>query len=254
MTTIPSVVKAGEILSDDDIRPFVRRVAAGWQRGADPDCLHPQSRHKPIHGGRYSMCTRCRAVRDVHAVKVVLGSMLRLIQAMAVKYSRRMSLGGPGQEDLLQIGLITVMRAVYLFNHNAGIKFVSYAGSSAAKEMCRAVKAWKVYRLLAESNDGSGLLKNEPAAPDHADEWAREQDTDERVRRLLVLVRRGLKPADRVLVSKKYGLDGHRPHSYNELAQLEGCSRQHVQQHIKRVLDRVRIVLSEMPGEGEGEN
>jgi RNA polymerase sporulation-specific sigma factor len=173
---------------------------------------------------------------DREAYSLVIEQIRPFIHSIAGRYARRQ--GGAPHEDLLQTGLLAAVRSVPCFNVTAGVKFVSYAGLAARRAIHRAAFTWKhIPQAAGEEGDFIAELPDAritDGGMSHRDEAAM----------IRKLVDAELGERDRLLIGKKFGLYGERAHTYAELAEATGTSRQNVQQIVERALGKLRAAMS----------
>lgn len=174
---------------------------------------------------------------DRAAFTRVLEQVRPFIYKLARQYSRRV--GGAPIEDLVQTGMLAAVKSVPCFNTGAGVKFVSYVGVAARRAIHRAAFGWKqLPQAAGDDADYIGELPDDRCPETIIRESA---ETSHEVRSLIAA---HLGDREKKLIGQRFGLDGGQPHTYAELAEKTGTSRQNVQQIVERALRRLRSALN----------
>ena len=92
--------------------------------------------------------------------------------------------------------------------------------------------------------DGETTLLN--LVSDGADDLMNKVETSVRLQAMDILLER-LKPDDRDLVAKYYGLDGHTPMTLLRLSKEQGVSRERIRQKISVSMRRLRVQAAQHP-------
>jgi len=106
----------------------------------------------------------------------------------------------------------------------------------------RAVGVKSLDEMVVE--DGSSLLEMIGAGTN--DEQLQDIHQSMHLERLKDCIAR-LEPKERDMLVKRYGLDGHHPHTYTEIAALYDVSRERVRQYVDKAQRKLRLYLSSRP-------
>lgn len=163
---------------------------------------------------------------------------LRLVAHVTKKYYAACG----GQDDLISIGTIGLIKAVDTFDPARASKFSSYASRCIENELrmeLRRTRREGVQTSLQEPLEGSdGQLTLADTLPDPT---VMEDDCEQRAdaARLRRMVE-ALPPRECRLLTLRYGLGGCPPQTQQEVAQQLGISRSYVSRIEKRALDRLQ--------------
>lgn len=163
---------------------------------------------------------------------------LRLVAHVTKKYYTACG----GQDDLISIGTIGLIKAVDTFDPARASKFSSYASRCIENELrmeLRRTRREGVQTSLQEPLEGSdGQLTLADTLPDPT---VMEDDCEQRAdaARLRRMVE-SLPPRECRLLTLRYGLGGRPPQTQQEVAQQLGISRSYVSRIEKRALDRLQ--------------
>ena len=173
----------------------------------------------------------------VQARDMLVRHNLRLVAHVCKKYYAASS----GQEDLISIGTIGLIKAVDTYDPARASKFASYASrcieNELRMELRRQRREGSTVSLQEPLESGSGQLTLADTLPD---DTAMEEDCERRadaarLRRLLD----HLPPRERALLARRYGLEGESPQTQQQTAETMGISRSYVSRLEKRALDRL---------------
>lgn len=177
------------------------------------------------------------AAGDAAARDRLIRHNLRLVAHVAKKYYA----APDGQDDLISIGTIGLIKAVDSFDSGRRVRFASYASQCIENEIrmhLRRVRREAGTVSLQEPLEGDGgMLTLADTLPDEA---VMEDDCERRdaVRRLRALVD-GLPERERRLLTLRYGLDGAAPQTQQQVAARFGISRSYVSRLEKRALQQL---------------
>jgi RNA polymerase primary sigma factor len=184
------------------------------------------------------------AVADLHRVEALLSEALevrnqiiranlRLVVSLVKKFRR-------DDDDLAELvsnGYVALMRAVERFDFSRGYKFSTYASwviiNSRIRDSARDHQRDRL-RIRSEA-----LLA---AAPDHRNNDCPCETEQERCRELLrrMLVR--LNDRERKIIVSRFGLEGTRQKTLNQLGKQFGISKERVRQLEKRAREKLREI------------
>lgn len=160
---VPETEEPAEFSKDADMPPMEQRMRA---RSAHPRVSSsPLSSHDSFlqPGGRLALLTPCQEIilarriekGDRAAKDALVNSNLRLVTSIAQRYQGR----GLAMEDLMQEGVIGLIRAAEKFNWRRGYRFSTYATHWVRQTILRAIaNSGRSIRLPAYVVDTIGRL------------------------------------------------------------------------------------------------
>ena len=166
---------------------------------------------------------------DENARQLLITHNLRLVSHIARKYT----VPGYGQDDLISIGVIGLIKAVNSYKAASGTALGTYAARCIENEILMTLRASRKYRgdvSLQDSvgTDGEGnditymdILGTEP---DEVDNAVIRRVTLERVQQVLT----SLPARERLVLEMRYGLADGKQHPQHEVAKVLGISRSYV--------------------------
>lgn len=189
----------------------------------------------------------CRmAEGDEEARKTLITHNLRLVSHIAHKYQ----VPGYGQDDLISIGVIGLIKAVNTFKTDSGSTLGTYAARCIENEILMTLRASRkrqgdVSLQDAIGTDGEGnditFMDVLGTEQDALEEAVIRKVTIDRVHQVL----RKLPARERLVLEMRYGLQDGTQHPQHEIARLLGISRSYVSRVEKHAVELLRDALEE---------
>ena len=167
---------------------------------------------------------------DEEARNLLIEKNLRLVAHVAKKYAT----SNVEQEDLISIGTIGLIKGINSFKVEKGSKLSTYVSRCIDNEILMHLRATK--KLNSE------VYLNEPIGKDKDDNVVTLQEVlenDERniedevdlkmkIKLLYNKIKEILKDREKTIIELRFGLDGHKPKTQHEIAEMMGISRSYV--------------------------
>ena len=167
---------------------------------------------------------------DEDARNILRERNLRLVAHVAKKYSTT----NVDQDDLISIGTIGLIKGINSFKLEKGSKLSTYVSRCIDNEILMHLRATK--KLSAE------VYLNEPIGKDKDDNVVTLQEVLEvddrniedevdlklKIKLLYEKIKSVLKDRERTILELRFGLDGHKPKTQHEIAEMMGISRSYV--------------------------
>lgn len=167
---------------------------------------------------------------DEDARNILIERNLRLVAHVVKKYSNTKV----EQDDLISIGTIGLIKGINSFNVEKGSKLSTYVSRCIDNEILMYLRSTK--KLNAE------VYLNEPIGKDKDDNIVTLQEVLEnddrsiedevdlkmKIRKLYKKIGEVLKDREKTIIELRFGLDGHKPKTQHEIAEMMGISRSYV--------------------------
>ena len=167
---------------------------------------------------------------DEEARNVLIERNLRLVAHVVKKYSNTRV----EQDDLISIGTIGLIKGINSFNVDKGSKLSTYVSRCIDNEILMYLRSTK--KLNAE------VYLNEPIGKDKDDNVVTLQEVLEnnertiedevdlkmKIKKLYEKIGSVLKDREKTIIELRFGLDGHKPKTQHEIADMMGISRSYV--------------------------
>lgn len=179
---------------------------------------------------------------------VLITHNLRLVVYIAKKFES----SGVNVEDLISIGTIGLIKAVNTFRPEKNIKLATYASRCIENEILMFLR--KSTQLKNEISldepinvdyDGNELLIADTLGSD-ADTVNLHIEKESEHRQLYRAVNR-LGGRELKIMELRFGLNGEKPHTQKEVADILGISQSYISRLEKKIIRRLRCEMSEQP-------
>ena len=184
---------------------------------------------------------------DEEARNILIERNLRLVAYVAKKYNTTKV----DQEDLISIGTIGLIKGINSFKIEKGARLSTYVSRCIDNEILMYLRATK--KLGAE------VYLNEPIGKDKDDNIVtlqeilennernieEEVDIKLKIKLLYKKMKEILKEREKRILELRYGLDGHRPKTLNEIAKMLGISRSYVSRIETKAINKLSKEIKE---------
>ncbi len=181
---------------------------------------------------------------DESAKKLLIERNLRLVAHIIKKYYANYS----EQDDLISIGTIGLIKGINSFKPEKGTKLATYCAKCIENEILMYFRNNK--KLSQEisftdpidtDSEGNPLTLMDIIAVD--DTIVDDIDTKNKLIRLSEIVNKISDPRDKLILVKRYGLNGEMPLTQREIAKELNISRSYVSRIEKRLLGEIKDEL-----------
>lgn len=202
---------------------------------------HSESFPKPLKKAEEQHYLELAAKGDIKARNILVEHNLRLVAHIIKKYYQNYG----GQEDLVSIGTIGLIKAINTFDVNKNIKLSSYASRCIENEILmffrnnrKSSQDVSMNDTIDTDKDGNPLTLMDIMASD----MDVAQDVDKKLH-LEVLSRyidEALTPREKEIILKRYGIGGADVQTQRELAQKLNISRSYISRIEKKALEKLK--------------
>ena len=164
------------------------------------------------------------------ARNILIERNLRLVAHVAKKYST----SNVDTDDLISIGSIGLIKGINSFNVDKGSKLSTYISRCIDNEILMYLRSTKKLQNEVYLNDTIGEDKDSNVVTLQevlvTDEKAIDEQVDLKlqIKKLYGKISSILKERERTIINLRFGLDGNKPKTQNEIAQEMGISRSYV--------------------------
>ncbi len=164
------------------------------------------------------------------ARNILIERNLRLVAHVAKKYST----SNVDTDDLISIGSIGLIKGINSFNVDKGSKLSTYISRCIDNEILMYLRSTKKLQNEVYLNDTIGEDKDSNVVTLQEVLVADEKTIDDQVdlklqiKKLYSKISSILKDRERTIINLRFGLDGNKPKTQNEIAQEMGISRSYV--------------------------
>lgn len=196
---------------------------------------------KPFTREEEAEAVKKMAEGSEEARKELITHNLRLVSHIARKYM----VPGYGQDDLISIGVIGLIKAVNSYKPDSGTALGTYAARCIENEILMTLRASKKRRgdvslqdPIGTDGEGNDITFMDVLGtdPDALEDEVIRRVTLEKVRRVL----HALPARERMVLELRYGLTDGVTHPQHEIAKMLGISRSYVSRVEKRAVELLR--------------
>lgn len=167
---------------------------------------------------------------DEDARNVLIERNLRLVAHVCKKYSGT----NVDNEDLISIGTIGLIKGLNSFKKDKGVRLATYASKCIDNEILMYLRNIKKIGAEVPLNEPIGKDKddNEISLMDILvnDERNIEDEIDIKIKikKLYEKIKQVLKEREKTIIELRFGLNGNKPKTQNQIAKMLGISRSYV--------------------------
>lgn len=167
---------------------------------------------------------------DEEARNILIERNLRLVAHVCKKYASTKI----EQDDLISIGTIGLIKGINSFEPSKGVRLATYASRCIDNEILMYLRSTKKLGAEVYLNEPIGKDKddNEVTLQEvlENDEKSIEEEVDLKlkVKKLYAKMKEVLKGREKSILELRFGLDGSKPKTQNQIAEMMGISRSYV--------------------------
>lgn len=164
------------------------------------------------------------------ARNILIERNLRLVAHVAKKYSS----SGVDPDDLISIGSIGLIKGINSFNVDKGVRLSTYVSRCIDNEILMYLRSSKKLQNEVYLNDTIGEDKDSNVVTLQEVLETDERSIDEQVdlkfqiKKMYSKISDLLKDREKTILNLRFGLDGSKPQTQNEIAKSMGISRSYV--------------------------
>ena len=184
---------------------------------------------------------------DEEARNILIERNLRLVAHVSKKYAST----NIDQDDLISIGTIGLIKGINSFNIEKGAKLSTYVSRCIDNEI--------LMHLRATKKIGAEVYLNEPIGKDKDDNVVALEEVLEnnernievevglkmKIKLLYEKMKSLIRDRERTIIELRFGLDGHKPKTQNEIASMMGISRSYVSRIETKAIEKLSKVIKE---------
>ena len=202
---------------------------------------HGESFPKPLKKAEEQRYLELAAKGDINARNILVEHNLRLVAHIIKKYYQNYG----GQDDLVSIGTIGLIKAINTFDLNKNIKLSSYASRCIENEILmffrnnrKSSQDVSLNDTIDTDKDGNPLTLMDIMASDM--DVADDVDTKLHLEVLSQYIDEVLTKREKEIIIKRYGIGGEKVQTQRELAKRLDISRSYISRIEKKALEKLR--------------
>lgn len=185
---------------------------------------------EPLSSEEEKKALKLMAEGDDEARNLLIERNLRLVAHVCKKYSN----SNVDQDDLISIGTIGLIKGIKSFNIDKGSRLSTYVSRCIDNEILMYLRSIKKLNAEVYLNDAIGKDKDDNVVTleevlENNDRSVEEVvDLKMKIKKLYSKMKEILKDREKTIIELRFGLNGKKPKTQNEIADIMGISRSYV--------------------------
>lgn len=202
---------------------------------------------EPLSAEEESECLEQMAKGDEEAKNILIERNLRLVAHICKKYSTT----NVEQDDLISIGTIGLIKGINSFEASKGVRLATYVARCIDNEILMHLRSTKKLGAEVFLDDPIGkdkddntvtlqeiLENNEKSIED-------EVDLKFKIKKMYEKMKEVLKVREKTILELRFGLDGNKPKTQNQIAEMMGISRSYVSRIETKAISKLSKEIQE---------
>ena len=196
---------------------------------------------EPLSAEEERECLQKMAEGDEEAKNILIERNLRLVAHICKKYSTT----NVEQDDLISIGTIGLIKGISSFEASKGVRLATYASRCIENEILMHLRSIKKLGAEVYLDDPIGKDKDDNTVTlqevlENNDKSIEESvDLKLKVKKLYEKMKEVLKLREKTILELRFGLDGNKPKTQNQIAEMMGISRSYVSRIETKAIDKL---------------
>ena len=196
---------------------------------------------EPLSAEEERECLQQMAEGDEEAKNILIERNLRLVAHICKKYSTT----NVEQDDLISIGTIGLIKGISSFEASKGVRLATYASRCIENEILMHLRSIKKLGAEVYLDDPIGKDKDDNTVTlqevlENNDKSIEESvDLKLKVKKLYEKMKEVLKIREKTILELRFGLDGNKPKTQNQIAEMMGISRSYVSRIETKAIDKL---------------
>ena len=196
---------------------------------------------EPLSAEEERECLQQMAEGDEEAKNILIERNLRLVAHICKKYSTT----NVEQDDLISIGTIGLIKGISSFEASKGVRLATYASRCIENEILMHLRSIKKLGTEVYLDDPIGKDKDDNTVTlqevlENNDKSIEESvDLKLKVKKLYEKMKEVLKLREKTILELRFGLDGNKPKTQNQIAEMMGISRSYVSRIETKAIDKL---------------
>lgn len=184
---------------------------------------------------------------DEEARNILIERNLRLVAHVCKKYA----ISNVDQDDLISIGTIGLIKGINSFNMNKGVRLATYVSRCIENEILMHLRSIKKVNSEVYLEDTIGKDKDDntislqEVIENNEKSIEDEVDLKFKIKELYTKMKEVLKDREKMIIEMRFGLDGKKPCTQNQIAKLLGISRSYVSRIETKAINKLSKEIQE---------
>ena len=184
---------------------------------------------------------------EEEARNILIERNLRLVAHVCKKYGTT----NVEQDDLISIGTIGLIKGIKSFNMDKGVRLATYVSRCIENEILMYLRAIKKTNAEVYLEDTIGKDKDDNTVSLQevleCNEKSIEDEVDLKfkIKKLYEKMKEVLKDREKLILEMRFGLDGKKPRTQNQIAKMLGISRSYVSRIETKAISKLSKEIEE---------
>ena len=185
---------------------------------------------EPLSPEEEKKCLELMAQGDEEAKNILIERNLRLVAHICKKYTTT----NVEQDDLISIGTIGLIKGINSFEPTKGVRLATYVARCIDNEILMHLRSIKklgaevyLYDPIGKDKDDNTVTLQE-VLENNEKNIEDEIDTKFKIKAMYKKMKEVLKLREKTILELRFGLDGKKPKTQNQIAEMMGISRSYV--------------------------
>ena len=185
---------------------------------------------EPLSPEEEKKCLELMAQGDEEAKNILIEKNLRLVAHIWKKYTTT----NVEQDDLISIGTIGLIKGINSFEPTKGVRLATYVARCIDNEILMHLRSIKKLGAEVYLDDPIGKDKDDNTVTlqevleNNEKNIEDEIDTKFKIKAMYKKMKEVLKLREKTILELRFGLDGKKPKTQNQIAEMMGISRSYV--------------------------
>ena len=185
---------------------------------------------EPLSPEEEKKCLELMAQGDEEAKNILIERNLRLVAHICKKYTTT----NVEQDDLISIGTIGLIKGINSFEPTKGVRLATYVARCIDNEILMHLRSIKKLGAEVYLDDPIGKDKDDNTVTlqevleNNEKNIEDEIDTKFKIKAMYKKMKEVLKLREKTILELRFGLDGKKPKTQNQIAEMMGISRSYV--------------------------
>lgn len=185
---------------------------------------------EPLSAEEERKCLEQMKKGDEEAKNILIERNLRLVAHICKKYTT----SKVEQDDLISIGTIGLIKGINSFEASKGVRLATYVSRCIDNEILMHLRTTKKLNAEVYLDDPIGKDKDDNTVTlqemlENNDRSIEEVvDLKFKIKKLYEKMKEVLKTREKTIIELRFGLDGNKPKTQNQIAEMMGISRSYV--------------------------
>lgn len=202
---------------------------------------------EPLSAEEEKECLERMTMGDEEAKNILIERNLRLVAHICKKYTT----ANVEPDDLISIGTIGLIKGIKSFEPAKGVRLATYVARCIDNEILMHLRSIKKLGAEVYLEDHIGKDKDDNTVTlqevlENSDKSIEDEvDLKFKIKKMYQKMKEVLKSREKTILELRFGLDGHKPKTQNQIAEMMGISRSYVSRIETKAINKLAKEISD---------